>query len=688
MNLRDLPDMSDALAQVRALEEKKKLDDVDHKELKGSHAERKDGDIDNDGDEDETDEYLHNRRKAISKAIKKEEFDHIAFAESVVLELAEEEAIDQLTDDELVDIFETALLELAETPEDLLEMADIFESMESEMEYISEEVDTETKREIGGIKRKLSHSKNMSRMVSRSSQLAALKAKKDNNSERDAGAEAREKLASKPEAQTRGERLKAAAKEAGSRAKKGLKAGIKGTATAAGYVAGAAKRLDRGVKNAFDKGYDRGAGQYKDDNGGSSSGSSSGGSRPTATTYRRSGSSSKPREKSALRAVGSLIKRGVKKAVGKTSRLVSQGSGALARRLGEEFEKIDHLVESGLFEMTEIEAIILEGIRDKDPEKGTEERKARLEKKRGMKLDDHPEYKKEEVETVDEGLKGAAKGAALGAAVGTVVPVVGTGLGAAVGAAQGLMRDDRKDKYIKNAKKRAKSEYKNKFEEVDHEEVELFVDLLVDEGVDLSEFTWEDMHEEYEMMDEGLRSAVKKLLGGKKKEEPAKPESRGEQLRKKYNVGPERSDTSAKRQILDRSRARAERDEKEYGGYHYSKSVAKKSKDAHDRYLKAGYSKYGADDRRGSGNKARKRAAALTKEEMVMEGILKRAAEKAKSEYGKYRKFGKASGEAVDRLQRMNQHKQDKYGPSTFKQRMKSGAEHNTDNEKKAKEGK
>ena len=36
-----------------------------------------------------------------------------------------------------------------------------------------------------------------------------------------------------------------------------------------------------------------------------------------------------------------------------------------------------------------------EGIRDKDPEKGTEERKARLEKKRGMKLDDHPQYKKE-----------------------------------------------------------------------------------------------------------------------------------------------------------------------------------------------------------------------------------------------------------------------------------------------------
>jgi len=116
-------------------------------------------------------------------------------------------------------------------------------------------------------------------------------------------------------------------------------------------------------------------------------------------------------------------------------------------------------------------------------------------------------------------------------------------------------------------------------------------------------------------IDEGLRSAVKRLLG--KKDAPAekKPESRGEQLRKKYNVGPEKSDTSAKRQILDRTRARKERDEKEYGGSHYSKSVAKKSADAHDRYLRAGYSKYGADRKTGSGNKARRRAEALKKED-------------------------------------------------------------------------
>ena len=41
-----------------------------------------------------------------------------------------------------------------------------------------------------------------------------------------------------------------------------------------------------------------------------------------------------------------------------------------------------------------------EGVRDEDPEKGTKERKARLEKKRGMKLDDHPQYTKEALDPV------------------------------------------------------------------------------------------------------------------------------------------------------------------------------------------------------------------------------------------------------------------------------------------------
>jgi len=47
----------------------KKLDPVNHAELKGKHSERKDKDIDNDGDVDGSDKYLHMRRKKVSKII-------------------------------------------------------------------------------------------------------------------------------------------------------------------------------------------------------------------------------------------------------------------------------------------------------------------------------------------------------------------------------------------------------------------------------------------------------------------------------------------------------------------------------------------------------------------------------------------------------------------------------------------
>jgi len=51
------------------IDEKKKLDPVNHKELKGDHADRKDKDIDNDGDVDKSDKYLHARRKKVSAII-------------------------------------------------------------------------------------------------------------------------------------------------------------------------------------------------------------------------------------------------------------------------------------------------------------------------------------------------------------------------------------------------------------------------------------------------------------------------------------------------------------------------------------------------------------------------------------------------------------------------------------------
>ena len=181
---------------------------------------------------------------------------------------------------------------------------------------------------------------------------------------------------------------------------------------------------------------------------------------------------------------------------------------------------------------------------------------------------------------------------------------------------------DSSDKYLAKRRKAIGKAIKK-------EEVDQYVDFLISEGYDCSDLTWDDMSEEYQSLDEGLRSAVMGLLN-KKKEEPAKPMSRGDQLRKKYNVGPEKSDTSAKAQILQRTRAKADRDQKQYGDSSYSKGVAAKSKAAHERQLKGGYSKYGADDARGSGNKARKRAAALSTEGLDPKGAARMDAAKGK----------------------------------------------------------
>ena len=58
---------------TRVLMGEKKLDPVNPTAVKKKFDDRKDKDIDNDGDVDSTDKYLHKRRKAVSKAIKKDE---------------------------------------------------------------------------------------------------------------------------------------------------------------------------------------------------------------------------------------------------------------------------------------------------------------------------------------------------------------------------------------------------------------------------------------------------------------------------------------------------------------------------------------------------------------------------------------------------------------------------------------
>ena len=318
------------------------------------------------------------RHKSGAKMPKKEAF---AFSDAEWEELAMlGEEIDAMTDEQLIDFMEEIILEVAEDDQDLLEICEALE----EVEVISERVDPkETQRRRDQAKDRLATGSAMKSAAEKSSAPAGPSRVE------------RMKSAAKSAAKKVGGAVKAGAKMAGKAATKAGKAAV----SAAGKVAGTyqgekeaarikAKRASMQKTPAKEKkdSDDDGTGGKLDallkstrgTSSSSDSGSKSGGggerssSGPTILVRKKSDDSGDSEKGSTRRAVGSALKsaaklvgRGIKKAVGKTARAVSSGSDKLAKRLGEDYEHIAHLYESGLFTMQEIENVIEERYKGK-----------------------------------------------------------------------------------------------------------------------------------------------------------------------------------------------------------------------------------------------------------------------------------------------------------------------------------
>ena len=254
-------------------------------------------------------------------------------------EIADMVEIDEATDEELIAFFEELISELAEDEGDLLEICEALEEVELLDEASDKYYDS------------------------------AVKASKD---------------AAKKNRPSRVERMKSAAKAAGSKLKAGVKAAGKSVARNAGKAVGefqaARIKQKRAAMSRPEKKKEAPKSSSSDDGTGgkldallaktrgtsSSSSSSSGGGGES--------SSSAPAKKKGpglLRRIGGAVKRGLKKAVGKTARVVSKGSDKLAKRLGEDYDRIAHLYESGLFSIEEIENVIEEGYKPIDKKKET-----------------------------------------------------------------------------------------------------------------------------------------------------------------------------------------------------------------------------------------------------------------------------------------------------------------------------
>jgi hypothetical protein len=282
---------------------------------------QEDADIDNDGDTDKSDKYLHNRRKAVGKAIKKKNVkegfsDWRQDLSEVIGDVKKNKSEDVKISEKAVNNKIKINPSLGEAVEELggtlLEMVEIEDAdcilddlSESEVFLLSDKLIEEVVEEffLECIQEGYDAEEIENVLVESIDVSAALLTEADDIKT--------DRLA----------RVKSAVKKVGA-----------GLARGAGYVAGAAVRGVKAAGREFSKGYERGRG-------GSSSGSSSSSPSPTpAPAPQTSSSSSSSTETGSKRPgllgrIGSALKSGLKRAIGAGARAVSRGARNVARRM-------------------------------------------------------------------------------------------------------------------------------------------------------------------------------------------------------------------------------------------------------------------------------------------------------------------------------------------------------------------
>jgi hypothetical protein len=282
------------------------------------------------------------KNKIIVNPELKESVEHIggilleATEFSDILEEISDEELYFLSDSMIEEIVEEVFAEAQEEGQDL----DVFESILCESIDVSmmllNEVTSPAKVNAARLKNKAAAARGEGQSAGRDAGAEARKRLSSGSSGSGSSSRA-EKLAKvKAAVKKVGAAVKAGAKKAGEAAKKAApvvrKAAVK-SAEVAGKAAGHAKNLAKDMGSAAKKGYKstQSASSSSSDSDSSSSsssgGSSSGMTRPVAK-----------KKPGLLSRIGSKLKSGLKKAVGKTARAVSRGSRNVARRLGEAAE--------------------------------------------------------------------------------------------------------------------------------------------------------------------------------------------------------------------------------------------------------------------------------------------------------------------------------------------------------------